>query len=172
MTDTMGARGAAVRGVVRAVRDDGQAQTVDVETHEGVVREGVEVLMPFGLATRAPSGPGAVVLLLAVGGDQGDMVALPVACPSVRLGALGAGEFAIHDADGNRVHIRAGGIVELRAATKVRVTAPTVEIVADEVTISGNLTVAGDVKAGTVSLRGHVHTAVQPGGGTSGPPQA
>jgi phage baseplate assembly protein V len=36
--------------------------------------------------------------------------------------------------------------------------------------VTGNLEVAGDVKAGTVSLKTHVHSGVTTGGGTSGQP--
>jgi phage baseplate assembly protein V len=36
---------------------------------------------------------------------------------------------------------------------------------------TGTVTADGDVKAGTVSLKTHRHTAVQTGGGISGPPQ-
>ncbi|WP_439596453.1 phage baseplate assembly protein domain-containing protein [Falsiroseomonas sp.] len=169
--DVMQARGQVVRGVVVAIRDDGQAQTVDVETHEGILRAAVEVLQPFGDASRAPLGPGTMVLLLAVGGDQGDMVALPVAMPSLRFGGLQPGEKVIYDADGNRVHLRAGGIVEVHAATKIRLVAPLVEIEAATVTISGNLDVAGQVSDADGSMQemrdrynGHGHP------GTSGPP--
>jgi phage gp45-like len=165
-------RGAVVRGAVVGSSDAGQAQTVDVETHEGVLRAGVEVLQPFGVASRAPGGPGAMVLLLAVGGDQGDMVALPVACPSLRFGALGPGEAVLYDAEGNRVHLRAGGIVEVQAATKIRLVAPLVEIVADETTISGDLVVAGQVSDAAGSMQemrtrynGHQHA----GGATPTP---
>jgi phage baseplate assembly protein V len=36
--------------------------------------------------------------------------------------------------------------------------------------ISGDFKVSGDVKAGTVSLKTHVHSGVTTGGGSSGPP--
>lgn len=162
--DVMQLRGAVVRGVVVANNDSGQAQTVDVETHEGVLRSAVEVMQTFGLASRPPDGSGALVLVLALGGDQGDLVALPVAVPSLRFGDLAPGEMAIYDADGNRVHLRAGGIAEVQAATKIRLVAPLVEIVADDVTISGDLAVAGMVSDGTGSMQemrgqynGHSH---------------
>ena len=152
--------------MVVALSDSGQAQTVDVETHEGVIRTGVEVLTPFGFASRPPPGPGAAVLLLAVGGDQGDLVALPVACPSVRFGDQQPGETVLHDADGNRLHFRNGGLVEIHAATKLRVVAARVEIVAPEVTISGNLAVAGQVSdaAGTMQeMRDRYNAHLHPG---------
>ncbi len=151
--DAMQMRGAVARGVVTGTADAGQAQTVDVETHEGVLRAGVEVMQVFGLASRPPAGPGAMALLLAVGGDQGDMVALPLACPSIRFGGLLAGEAVLYDAAGNRVHIRDGGIVEVHAATKIKLVAPLVEIVADDVTITGDLAVAGQVSDAAGSMQ-------------------
>lgn len=43
-------------------------------------------------------------------------------------------------------------------------------IVAGDVDIDGDVAVTGDVVAGSVSLRSHAHTNVDPGLGTSGPP--
>lgn len=37
--------------------------------------------------------------------------------------------------------------------------------------VSGDVTAQGDVRAGTVSLKGHVHLGVQTGGGVSGAPK-
>lgn len=169
-------RGQAVRGFVTAIRDDGLAQAVDVETHEGVLRSGVEVLQQYGVTSRAPDG--AIVVLLALGGDQGDQVALPVACPSGRMGGLQAGEVALHDAAGNRIHIKAGGVIELRCATSLLATVggTEFEVTAAGVRIKGNVEVegaihaTGDIVADSISLRTHVHGGVDPGGGnTSGP---
>lgn len=155
MSDPMALRGLVTRGVVRAVSDGGQAQTVDVETHEGVVRAGVEVLLPYGFASRVPEGPGATVLLLAVGGDPADLVALPVACPSIRFGQQAPGEAVLHDDFGNRVQIRAGGIVEVRGATRIllSVGATLLEVTAAGVAITGNLTVTGQVSDGAGSMQ-------------------
>lgn len=167
-------RGQAVRGVVVAVGDGAEAQTVDVETHEGIVRGGVEVLQPFGIASRAPDG--AVTVVLAMGGDQGDMLALPPACPSSRFGALQPGETVIYNADGDRVHIRLGGTIEIKASAKVKVEAPEVEITAPTVTITGDvtlngtLTATGEIKSGSIPLTAHKHTGVQAGAATSGAP--
>ena len=169
-------RGQAVRGLVTAIRDDGLVQVVDVETHEGVVRSGVEVLQQYGVTSRAPAG--AIVVLVALGGDQGDVVALPVACPSARMGGLADGEVALHDAAGNRVHVKAGGVIEIRAATHVlavvggtefEVSAGGVRIKGD-VTVEGGIQTTGDVVAGGISLRTHVHGGVDPGGSNTGGP--
>lgn len=139
-------RGQAARAAVR-VSDGGVAQAVQAETHEGVIREGVEVMQPYGFGAVPPGGAG-ITLVLAVGGDQGDMVALPASAPGYRLGALGAGEVAVYDAGGNRVHLQSGGVIVILAATKVRIVAPQVEIVASSgVAITGNVTVAGNITA-------------------------
>lgn len=169
-------RGQAVRGVVAAIRDDGLTQAVDVETHEGVVRSRVEVLQQYGVTSHAPAG--GLVVLLALGGDEGDQVALPVACPSARMGGLAAGEVALHDAAGNRVHIKSGGVIEIRGATsllmvvggtEMEVTPGGVRIKGD-VQVDGSITTTGDVTAGGISLRNHRHGGVQAGGSQTGTP--
>jgi phage gp45-like len=174
----MALRGLAVRGLVVRVADGGQTQTVDVETHEGVVRSAVEVLQPFGLGS-VPAGEGALAVLLALGGDQGDMVALPIAHPSVRFGALVPGETVLYDAAGNRLHFRDGSLCELKVGAKVLIETRRVEIEASaeglritgDVEIVGNLKVTGEVEdhAGTMqemrdryNAHGHPGAAAPP----------
>jgi phage baseplate assembly protein V len=168
-------RGQAVRGVVAASNDGGMVQSVDVETHEGVVRSGVEVLQQYGVTSRAPAG--GLVVLLALGGDEGDQVALPVASPSDRMGGLADGEVALHDAGGNRVHLKAGGTVEIQGATAVfvkvggtefEVTAGGVRILGT-VQVDGSIQTTGDVMAGSVSLLNHEHGNGNDGANTTGP---
>lgn len=169
-------RGQAVRGVVSAIRDEGMVQSVDVETHEGVVRSRVEVLQQYGVTSHAPAG--GVVVLLALGGDEGDQAALPVACPTSRMGGLAAGEVALHDAAGNRVHIKAGGVIEIRGAASVLVVVGGTELevtpggvrIKGNVQVDGSITTTGDITAGTVSLKNHRHNGVQTGSGQTGTP--
>jgi phage gp45-like len=138
----------ALRGVVLAVNDSGAVQTVDVETHPGVVRSQVPVLAPYGFS--AGPAAGSVVILLPMGGDAGDLVAMPASLPGGRQGSGAAGEVALADAQGNRVIIRAGGIVEVHAATTIKLVAPVVEITGD-VTVTGTLT-AQTVRDATGSM--------------------
>lgn len=69
-----------------------------------------------------------------------------------------------------------GDGMELVSPTKVRIEAPTIELQGavqqsgGNVDIATTLTAGTDVIAGTVSLKNHVHSGVQTGGGTSGPP--
>lgn len=150
MTEPVDLRGLVVRGVVHRLDDTGPSQALDVETHEGVLRSGVLVLLPYGLAS-APAA-GGLTVLLAVGGDQGDMVALPVA-GGTRY-AVGEGEAALYTDEGTRVHLRAGGVVEIAAATEVVVTvgATVWRVGPAGVSITGNLAVNGNIAAtGTIT---------------------
>ena len=93
---------------------------------------------------------GALALVFAVGGDPGDLVALPLANPSARFGSQAAGEAATYGSDGSRVHVRQGGTVETHAAQQDIISAPTVVIQgldgADtQVLIRGELVVTKDI---------------------------
>ncbi len=137
-------RALALRALVHRVDDGGQAQRLDVETHEGVVRAGVEVLQPFGVYS-VPA-PGGLTVVLAMGGDPSDLVALPVASAAARFGNLQPGEVAVCDDAGNRVHIKAGGLIEIVAAAQVRIVAP-------ETRVEGNLVVTGQVSDAAGSMQ-------------------
>lgn len=168
----MALRGLVMRAEVRGTDDAGQTQTVEAETHEGVLRSQVEILQPFGIASRPPAG--AFTVVLAVGGDQGDLVALPLSCPSSRFGGLQEGETVVYDAAGNRLHFRNGGLVELKAANgiTVQVGGTVMEVSESGIAITGDVTVTGSIAAsGSVSdgagpmqemrdrYNGHVHGA-------------
>jgi phage gp45-like len=161
-------RSAVALGVVRAVNDAGQAQTVTVQTHDGVVRADIEVMQPFGFAS-APPAAGALCLLFAVGGDVGHLVALPIGVPGARFGGQAAGETTIYGASGARVAIRADGSVEVWASNTVTVHAANVHM-------TGNLLVDGDIsdQAGAHGTLGalrtayNVHAHPDPQGGSTG----
>jgi phage gp45-like len=148
--DAASLRGQVVRAVVHSVDDGTASQQLVVETHEGVIRSAVPVLQPYGLASRPA--PGGMTVLLAIGGDQGDMVALASA-GGARFG-VETGEAALYTDEGTRVHLRAGGLVEVAAATAVEVVVGGVllRVTPAGVEITGNLVVDGNISAsGTVS---------------------
>jgi phage gp45-like len=112
-------RGLIARGVVRGTNDGGGIQTADVTMHRDIRRTGVEVVSPWGLVSRPPSG--SVMLMLAVGGDQGDMIGLPAGHPSRRMGRLKEGEVALHGRRGERVLIKQDGSIEIWSRETVTV---------------------------------------------------
>ncbi|GLK85680.1 phage baseplate assembly protein domain-containing protein [Ancylobacter defluvii] len=110
-------RGVIARGVIRRSADTGESQTVDVQAWAGHSRTDVEVLQLFGVSSRPPKN--GVVILLAIGGDQSDLVALPAGSPGNRLGNLAEGEAALYAILGNRVHCKADGTVHVISPNKV-----------------------------------------------------
>ena len=159
-------RATIVRGVVRAVNDGGAVQTVDVETADGFIRAGVEVMQVFGHAGMPPA-EGIGCILLAVGGDPGNYVALPLASPARRFGNQPAGDSTLYAADGSRVAVHSNGTLEVLAASHVVITAPNVVV-----TASGGVTVTGDTAiTGHVTITGNVQvngTLTASGGIASG----
>lgn len=130
-------RGIVARSVVKSTNDEGGTQTATVTTHRYVDRSDVEIVQPFGFASNPPGG-GAMVVL-AVGGDQGDLVGLPVAAPGNRLGKLKKGESALYGAKGDRVHIKEDGSIEATSTKRVNAKVKTVTIDATEDRIVGRL---------------------------------
>ncbi len=161
-------RGIVARGLVVAVDDTGPMMTVDVQTQTGLTRAGIEVYQFAGFAC-APVLPGAVVLLLGVGADPGDLVALGPVVPAARFGGLLAGEAVIYNlSDGSRIAFRQGGACELRSATSILVETSTVTVnasggatVTADVSIVGNVTLAGSATVlGNLSVAGNVSDSI------------
>lgn len=176
----MALRALFARGVVSLIDDSGGDQVVTLDTHYGVTRSGVPVHHPFGLAAHAPH-DGAVTHVVANGSDPADLVALPPANPSVaRMGNLAEGETCLYDAMGQKIYLQGGKIVRIDCASElqVRIGSTTVlDVTKDRIYTSldiqtdGKITAKGDVTSGSISLQSHIHKGVQPGSGTSGPPQ-
>ena len=147
MEHVFDARATIRRGVVIAVNDTGPAQRVTVRSSAGAVYSDIEVIQPFGSANVPPVN-GAIAVLLAIGGDPANMVAL-LSNPNRRMGAMAPGEQVIYGPGGSRVAVRRGGLVEILAATRVSIVARNVTITATAavtltapvVEITGNLTV-------------------------------
>ena len=62
------------------------------------------------------------------------------------------------------IEIKQDGTISMVAPTSLTVYSPAVNF-------AGDVTIDGDATIGGISFAGHVHGAVQPGGGTSGTPQ-
>lgn len=109
------------RAVVHAIDDSGSTQTVTAEAHAGYPRSCVPVHQQFGLASHAPV-DGAVTHVVAVGGDEADLVAFPPANPSVaHMGGLAEGETILYDAVGQAVYLESGKLVRVQAHTEMMV---------------------------------------------------
>ena len=113
-------RGMITVGVISNVRDDGETQTATIEWADGIVRDDVEVLQPFGFGS-VPDEDGAIALAIGIGGDQGHVVVLPIGNPSGRVGGLAPGEAGLYARQGGaRVHLKNDGSAEVEGAKQVR----------------------------------------------------
>jgi phage baseplate assembly protein V len=142
-------RGIVSEGVVLAVDDTGMVQTVDVITHDGVIRTAVEVHQVAGFSS-VPE-PGGKALVFAVGADPANLRALPLS-DTVRYGGQQNGERTFYGPDGSRVSMRQGGTIDIWAGNLVVIHTPDMQIFATgglqitgNVTVTGTLTVTGDI---------------------------
>ncbi|MCE0744599.1 phage baseplate assembly protein [Acetobacter sicerae] len=182
----MGLRAHTVRAVIHSVDDTGAEQKLETSSHVGGRRTKVPVHWPFGFSAVVPAN-GAVTHVVANGGDQADLYALPPSNPSAaRLGGLSEGESCLYDSVGQRVWLRGGRIVQVDVHTALSVQvagALVMQVAASGVTIQGDLSVSGDttvggsvvakgdVKAGSISLEDHTHSGVKAGSDSTGGPQ-
>ena len=161
-------RGIVRRVVLKNINDDGETQTASVEVAPGIWRDKVEIMQPYGLATSAPE-DGALALAVAIGGNEDDIVILPVGNPSARMGGLKPGEAALYNQHGDGILVGSDGTISIKAGA-----ATVIEVEGVTVTISAS---GVDIKGGTVTHDGknigstHVHIGVSPGNSTTGIPQ-
>jgi phage gp45-like len=158
------------RGVLHLSDASGGSQKLQVELQPGEVLNNVEHLEPYGFTSRPLAG--AEVASASIGGDRSRTVVLFVADRRYRKKNLVAGEAAFYTDEGDYILLKRGRIVEVVAGTRVKVTAPDVEIVGNA-TVSGTLTVAGAIlsntsiadPAGTLAeARGYYNGHSHPGG--------
>lgn len=163
------------RGKLHATDATGGAQKLQIELQPGEVLNNVEHLEPYGFTSRPL--PGAEVASASLGGDRNRTVVLIASDRRYRKRNLVAGEVAIYTDEGDYILLSRGRIVQVVAGTRVRVTAPDVEIVGNA-TVSGTLTVSGAIlsntsiadPAGTLAeARGYYNSHTHPGGGVPSP---
>lgn len=100
----------------------------------------IDRVEPYGFSYRPPR-KGFQAYLAFPGGDRSYGVALIIGDRRYQM-ELVEGEVALHDDEGNHVHLKRGGIIEAKAATKVIADTPLFETTHDA-KIGGNLVVAG-----------------------------
>lgn len=167
------------------------ADFVQVKVLDGETLGNVKRVEPYGYSYRPKAG--CQTYLLFPSGDRSYGVAIVIGDKRYQMNLV-EGEVAIHDDEENWVHIKRGGIIEAKAATKVIADTPLFETTGDA-KIGGNLQVAGQTSsaagyygAGGAAAQmsggaqitgefkvngkdvgdGHTHTSTAPGTPTSG----
>jgi len=142
-TDTI--RNHTGRKNIKNINDDGETMTASVEVAEGIWRDNVEVVMPYGYSAHIPE-DGAMGVVISLGGDEGDMAILPVANPSTRMGGLKENEVGLYNKDGDKLVLTPGGAMNVKTGAEVNITTDTgVTITAKVTKVVGDLECTGDV---------------------------
>ena len=108
------------RGVVSAVNPNSKMQTVQIQLLTGEGKDNVEHFEPYGYT--AHPHVGAEQATGFVEGDRSHGIVLVVSDRRYRLTGLAAGEVAIYDDQGQKVHLTRNGIVIMGAGLPVTIT--------------------------------------------------
>lgn len=150
------------RAILRGTNDAGGVQQLQATLLTGETRDAVERLQDYGFSSHPLAGAEAIVV--SVGGNRDNPIAVVVGDRRSRAAGLAAGEVCIYShLAGQRITLKADGSILVESPEKVRIETPLVEI-------EGDLVVTGDVTADGISLVSHTHTGVEAGGDSSGPP--
>lgn len=117
------------RGIVKRIDDSKKLQTIQTAGFADGVRDGVERFQQYGFSSNPP--PDSECILLAVGGQQGHVVAISVEDRTVRVKDIDTKDVALYtatngimvfvDDDGGVVHLGAKSAAEFVAlADKVK----------------------------------------------------
>ena len=156
------------RALIKVINDTPGVQQVQADVLSGETLDRIERLQEYGF-TSVPL-PGGSALLLCVGGSRSHAVIAATDDARYRLTGLQPGEVALYTDQGDKIHIKRGGTIQVIAATKVRIEAPLMEI-NGALTVAGNVTVTGgNVVADGIGLKTHVHPGVTSGGASTGAP--
>lgn len=112
-------RGGSRRVTLKNIKDDGEMQTASIEVGDGIWRDDVEVLQPYGSVSHS-NADGALGIAVAIGGDQGDIVILPISNPSQRLGKTPPGTVGQANGSGDKVLIYPDGRIEVAGASSIK----------------------------------------------------
>ncbi len=127
------------RATLVRVDDSAQPQRVQVTALAGERLSDVPRLQNYGFSCHPPAGSSA--LLISIAGSRTHPVAI-LAEHDSRLRDLEAGEVAIYTDQGDSIVIERGGLIRIKAANRVRIESPLVEII-------GALTVTGAITSAT-----------------------
>ena len=156
------------KAVIMKVDDTQDIQQVQVSALAEETLDKIARVQNFGFSSNPPIGSEAIIV--ALGGMRENVVVITADNRAVRIKNLASGESAVYTDDGTIIHLKKGGLIDVKAATKVLVTCPEVEITGNT-KIGGNLQVVGNVVVnGTVQGDTTINATVMVGAGAfSGP---
>lgn len=156
-----------------------RVQLANIDGLSGETQPDIEVMQHFGFTSTPPDGTQAIVLPL--GGRTSASVIIATEHSSHRLKLDNRGEAAIYTDDGTLIHLKRGGQVHIKAATRVLIECPLTETTGD-LQVGGDINAVGNITdlingagASMASSRevfnGHTHPENGAGGPTDQPNQ-
>lgn len=97
-------RNISMRATVLSVNSNGKMQTLKIKMRDGEVKDNIEHFEPYGFTSKAHSSAEAVPIFFE--GDRSHGVVILVSDRTYRLTALESGEVALHDDQGQKVHLK------------------------------------------------------------------
>jgi len=164
------------RALLTLVNDGAGIQVVQVKLLAGEVRDSVERMQSYGF-TSVPHA-GAEGVMACVSGDRDHGIVIVMDDRRYRLKNLAAGEAALYDDLGQRVHLTRSGIVIDGAGLPITITnTPEVRMETPLLEVTGEIKDRCDTDGRTMSgmreiYNGHTHPENDSGGPTDEPNQA
>lgn len=124
-----GVLNSVAEGVIALIDDSGPVQKAQLTIGHLERRDNTPVLYHYGFTAHPPIGTRACLNFTS--GDRTLGVVIGTNDGQSRPRNLGASEVMIYDESGTHIYLRAGGIVEIVAATKVRMVTPRLEVTGD-----------------------------------------
>ncbi len=148
----------AFRGKVARVQAGGGVQKIQVEGLDGETVQDLEHAENFGFTSNPPAGSDCVVVPL--GGKTSHGIIVTTTNGAYRIAGLSDGETAVYNADGAKMVLKKGRVIEIDC-DKLNIKAPSgVNITSEKVECSAVLTAQGQIN-------GNGGMAVQGGSGTT-----
>lgn len=165
---------AVARGIVRLVSDDSGLQLIQASLMANEIRSNMERFQEYGFTSNPL--PGAQVAVMFVGGNRDHGLIVAVDDKRYRLKGLEGGEVAIYTDEGDKIHLKRGRNIEIetetltiKAATKVRMETPIVEVTGNIIDEHGT---NSNTMAGMRTIfNSHTHNENDSGGPTDPPNQ-
>lgn len=114
------------RGVVSVVNAAAKMQVLQVKLLAGEAKAGLEHFEPYGFTAHPHAGAEALAVFL--DGDRSHGIVIVTPDRRYRLTGLAAGEVALYTDEGDKIVLKRGNVIEITAATKVRMVTPLLEV--------------------------------------------
>jgi phage baseplate assembly protein V len=151
------------RGLIESTDDSISMQLVKLSMLNAELKEDVEHLHPYGLSSNCPTA-GSEAIVGCVGGDRDSALAIIIGNSKYRIKDLASGEVCLYSQHGQTILLKEDGSIELTPKDgKAFVVNSKTQFKADidvvgKITASSDIaSTSGDVKAGSVTMKLHVH---------------